>query len=758
MAKRSISRRDFLKYAGTAVAGMAVASCAAPTAAPAVEPPAVATATSAPAAAATATSAPAAKATATLAPSPTVPPVIIKGVEIGYYNLADFEKASGKKLTKFNEAPMLADKVKSGAIPSVDKRLPTNPLVMQTWDKIGVYGGTLRFNSINTDQDWHTRHINAANLIEMPASSAWDAVSTVFGAPHQPAILEKFGMNAEGTEFTATIRAGLKWSDGEPVTTDDVAFKINDVLLNKELSPTAMPWLVWGGGTTKFEIVDKQSFKITFAKPYGAFIEAEITMWPAVFYKLMFPAHYLKQYHKAYAKEADLLATMKDQKYTSIAEWPEFFGKKTALFGCDNTFLDNGKVFPTLQPFIITEDQGNGNYRYERNPYFWMVDQEGNQLPYIDQLKKTYLADSKMEDLSIIGGNTDLSCMSITIDSYPLYKENEAKGKYLAMPLSAWQDQIILFGFNDFAGVPPLQLKSIKQNPITKPADTSAYDPGLSTVYSDVRFRQALSVALDRKTMNETLFLGLGRPAQVAPRPGTPFYEKGMEEAWAQYDPALAKKMLDEMGMKDIDGDGWRERPDGKPFAMKYDYFVITGATTPASELAKRYWEAVGVKVNIKLVDPSYWWESLQPNNVNEATTWWLAGSGANLLQDWFLGPSMLNPLWNNYTRYKGQVSDEDWQLILKYVPEWQREMQDLKQQLKSEPNAQKQIEIGKKMWQLQAKWIPVIGVATDTKAPLIISADLGNVEMAPDRNYNYITVMEGSEQWFFKNADRLKN
>jgi peptide/nickel transport system substrate-binding protein len=276
-------------------------------------------------------------------------------------------------------------------------------------------------------------------------------------------------------------------------------------------------------------------------------------------------------------------------------------------------------------------------------------------------------------------------------------------------------------------------------------------------VYGDLRFRKALSVALDRKTMNESLFLGLGRPAQVAPRPGTPFYEDGMEESYAQYDPEMAKSLLDEMGMKDTNGDGWRERPDGKPFAMKYDYFVITGASTPGSELCKRYWEAVGIKVDIKLVDPGYWWESLQPNNINEVTTWWLSGSGANLLQDWFLGPSMLNPLWNNYTSYKGKVSDEDWQLILQYVPEWQREMQDLRQQLKAEPNEQKRNEIAKRVWQLQAEYLPIIGIATDTKAPLIISADLGNVEMAPEKNYNFITIMESSEGFFFKNPDRLK-
>jgi peptide/nickel transport system substrate-binding protein len=257
--------------------------------------------------------------------------------------------------------------------------------------------------------------------------------------------------------------------------------------------------------------------------------------------------------------------------------------------------------------------------------------------------------------------------------------------------------------------------------------------------------------------MNETLFMGLGRPAQVAPRPGTPFYKQGMEEAYAQYDPAKAKALLDEIGLKDVNGDGWRERKDGKPFNVKFDYFVITGASTPGSELVKRYWEAVGIKTNLKLVDPPYWTGSLRDNNINEATTWWLAGSGANLLQNWFLGPSMLNPLWNRYTTYKGQVSDADWQTILKYVPPWQQEMQELKMQLKAEPNEQKRYEIGRRMWELQTEWLPIIGVATDTKTPMIVSADLDNVWMAEEKAYNYITMMEASECWFFKNPERRK-
>jgi len=74
-------------------------------------------------------------------------------------------------------------------------------------------------------------------------------------------------MSEDGLIFKATIREGLKWSDGVPVTTDDVAFKINDVLLNKELNPVAMSWLTWGDGTTEFQIIDDRTFGFKFALP-----------------------------------------------------------------------------------------------------------------------------------------------------------------------------------------------------------------------------------------------------------------------------------------------------------------------------------------------------------------------------------------------------------------------------------------------------------------------------------------------------------
>lgn len=681
-------------------------------------------------------------------------------VDVGYYNLADFEAASGTAIETFSEAPMFAEQVEAGTLPPVEERLPENPLVTKTMIEVGQYGGTLREVTINVDQDWHARHLNSANLIESPADPAWDASSSVFGVPYQPGVLESFGMSDDGLVFTGTIRKGLKWSDGEPVTTEDVAFRVNDVLLNKTLSPTPSNWLTWGGGETKLVIVDDYTFQFEFASPYGSFIECEIFMWPATYNKMMLPAHYLKEYHIDYADEAALTARMAEDGYAGIENWKEWFATKVNLYGQDNRYLDSGHSFPVLDPWVPTEDLGNGNVRFERNPYYYMVDEAGNQLPYIDSLVSTYVSDQEMQNMAIITGEVDVSCMSIAIDDYPLYKEHEAEGNYVAYALPDWVDQIFIICINSFAGIQPPALPSVG---IEATESDLKYDEGLAEIYSDLRFRKALSIALNRDVFNETLFLGLGRPANTAPRTGAPFFEESMETQYAEYDPEGAKALLDEMGMIDVDGDGFRERPDGSPFTIKYEYFVITGASTPGVELCQRFWQDIGLRVDVKLVDNNYWWSNLQPNNVNEICTWWLSGSGGNPVQDWFFGPSMIVPLWGRYTQYKtmhdnGEMSDEDWETVMKYVPDWQVEMQDLRMALKAEASEEKRNEMIKRMWELVSDNLPIIGTVTEARAPIILNADLGNVENCQDKGYDYITVMEQAEQFFFKTEERRAN
>lgn len=655
-------------------------------------------------------------------------------VPTGYYNLKDYEALSGKEISEFKEAPMLAEKVKSGALPPLEERLPENPLVLRTLDSVGEYGGTLRMEDKNADRDWNLRHINCANLLERPANKAWDARSTVFNVETQPGILESWSMNEDSTVFTATIRKGLKWSDGVPVTTADVEWRLNEEYLNPDVMPTPPPWmqyLTWGGEHVKFVKIDDNTFELHFAKPYGSYVELDVTAWSAKFYRLMTPSHYLKQYHIKYADEAALLEAMKLDGYSSLDEWSKFYSEKIKLWEHDNVKLDAGKPFPTLDPWVMTEDLGNGNMRLERNPYYYMVDQEGNQLPYIDNLQRTYTPDMQAQNMNIIGGKVDVSCMTLSVQDYPLFKENEEQGNYVTMPLPCWQDQPIIIGFN-----------------------TEVEDENLRSILGDLRFRQALSVAINRDVINESVFLGTGHPSQIAPRVGSVAYKEELANYYAQYDPALANQLLDEIGMKDIDGDGFREYPNGEPFALKYEYFELSSIFTPVSELVKRFWEEVGIKTDLKMVENSYWWSSLQPNNMNEVTPWEFNGADSNLANPWFFGPSMLVPKWADY-KLKGTVSDEEWEEILKHVPQWQQEVQDLAVQLYAEPDAEKRKQIIDEIWVRVNGNLPIIGLVADSLAPMVASKDLGNVQIAMEKEYNYITVMEHGEQFYFTNPER---
>jgi peptide/nickel transport system substrate-binding protein len=361
--------------------------------------------------------------------------------------------------------------------------------------------------------------------------------------------------------------------------------------------------------------------------------------------------------------------------------------------------------------------------------------------------------------MAIISGQVDLAGSTQALQDYPLYKDNEDKGNYTVLPTPHPYDHLFIVLFNENAGIRPPTITSITSASVNEELPNAQYDPGLAAIYTDVRFRRAMSLALNREVFNDTLFMGMGRPAQVSPRPNDPSFREGMDKAYAAYDPTEAKRLLDEMGLKDVNGDGWREQPNGNPFKVRFEYFIISSASTPGVELCKRFWEEVGVQTEPRIIDNTYF-NQLVGSNVNEATTWWLGGANANLIQDWFFGPSMIVPLWSRYTRYiNSSISQDEWNnKILPYVPEWQREMQDLRLQIKLEPDPQKQIEIGTKIWQLQAEWLPIIGVVTEAPTPLILSRDLGNVEPITDMGLNYIGVMEQAECFYFKNPARRSN
>jgi peptide/nickel transport system substrate-binding protein len=197
--------------------------------------------------------------------------------------------------TTYNQAPMFDELVANGELPPVEERLPEVPRVTHEildeylTPEIGNYGGTLRLATqvVNWDADGFIGQNEA--LLTM-ASAASDDIT--------PNIVENYEVNDDQTEFTFTLRKGLKWSDGEPVTMEDFRFTIEDVIFNEELTPVIAAYMrdggVGSGDPFTFEIIDDWTFKLSFKEPYGGFaVHLSIAGWKG-YTDLLKPAHFLK--------------------------------------------------------------------------------------------------------------------------------------------------------------------------------------------------------------------------------------------------------------------------------------------------------------------------------------------------------------------------------------------------------------------------------------------------------------------------------
>ena len=269
----------------------------------------------------------------------------------------------------------LADRVAAGELPPVAERLPVNPAVVAPFSEVGTYGGNLRVGFVGTSPGW-------GGLLYI---SGWDHLTQ--WAPDfsgiVPNIAESWEISEDASEYTIHLREGIKWSDGEPFGADDIAFYINDILLNPELSPAGIgaDWLPQlDDDQFEFEQVDENTVIFRFAHPNGSFL-LNLATW-AGREIAFFPKHYLTQFHADYNPDGiDALIAAEE----GVSDWVGLFNKRSNRD--DHTAYLNYPERPTLFPWIVTTPLGTGTQiSLARNPYYWKVDSEGNQLPYIDEV------------------------------------------------------------------------------------------------------------------------------------------------------------------------------------------------------------------------------------------------------------------------------------------------------------------------------------------------------------------------------------
>ena len=494
-----------------------------------------------------------------------VTPILAAGGEGQLYTtLQDYQSKTGKRITKFNEAPELAKMVKEGKLPPVAERLPEEPVVLDPADKIGKYGGTLQQSYVETG----VRVVGIDDITyEYPVVYSNDMQRL------DPNLFKSWDITNGGRIFTFHLRKGLKWSDGAPFTVDDFMFWYEDMATYTDLYPNFHSYVKLGGEVGKWEKLDDHTLRITWPKPHGLFL-LRFARWRPVPYS---PKHYLMKFHPKYTPMAEIEKMMKDEGYDTWRDFFNFMGKDWANPGVPtmNAWMQLGKM---TDPVI----------RMVRNPYYWKIDTAGNQLPYIDEIRRVVAGDQEAVLLKALAGEIDIIMGEYLgfFENIATLKANEGKGKYKVSP-SSGNNQFGALYFN-----------------------LSHQDPVLKKAFNDKRFRIALSMAMNREEINDIIFRGLLRPSQPAPPEGAPLYgERHHFQSYIEFDPDFANYLLDEVGFDKKNSAGIRLRPDGKPLQITIMPHPWQASLPRIGEMLKKYWEDVGVGVNVKPIGGGIWFD-----------------------------------------------------------------------------------------------------------------------------------------------------
>jgi peptide/nickel transport system substrate-binding protein len=454
------------------------------------------------------------------------------------------------------EPEFLKEKLGDGALPPMAERLPKVPRVVNlaAMDrKPGQYGGSARM-IIGSQKDIRLMTINGyARLVGFDEHLAL-----------QPDILESFDQ-IENRAYTFRLREGHRWSDGHPFTVDDFAYYWEDVLNNKEMRPRGLPLdLLSEGKPPRFEVIDPLTVRYTWDVPNPDFLLRLASPQPLT---LALPSHYMKQFHPKYADPETLKKLIED---SGSDDW-------TGLhIDMSRTYRPENPELPTLDPWRNLTKPPAEQFIFERNPFYHRVDETGQQLPYIDRIFLNVSAPGIIP-AKAGAGETDLQAGGLDFADYTFLKD--AEDRY-PIRVSLWE--------------------RTQGSRVALLPNLNCGDKAWRDLFRDVRFRRALSMAIDREEINKASFFGLARESADTILPQSPLFKEEYQHAWAQFDPDLADKLLDEVGLKERRSDGLRLLPDGRPASMIIESAGESTLETDVLELVTDHWRQVGLALSVR--------------------------------------------------------------------------------------------------------------------------------------------------------------
>ncbi|MCB2101466.1 MAG: ABC transporter substrate-binding protein [Rhodobacterales bacterium] len=602
------------------------------------------------------------------------------------------------------EPPLLADAVAAGTLPPMAQRLPAEPSVAHL-AKPGRYGGTLRLLMGRSKDTRMMVVYGYARLVGY--DTHFDLV---------PDILADVQVE-DGRIFTLKLRKGHKWSDGHPFTSEDFRYFWEDVANDPDLSPTGVPaYLRVNGKPPTFEVIDETTVRYAWEDPNPLFLPLLAGARPTYIYM---PAHYLKPFHKKYVDEATLQQRVEADKQRNWVALQTNMG---------HMYKNANPDLPSLQPWVLETPPPSNRFIFKRNPYFHRVDDAGRQLPYIDEVHMT-VASGGLIPTKVGTGDSDLQARHLSFSNYTFLKKGEKRnGYHVGLWRTAKGAHIAIF------------------------PNLNAEDPVWRDLLRKADFRRALSLAINRKEVNQVLYFGLALEGANTVQPQSPLYKKEYATAWTAFDMKKAGALLDGLGLTQRDPAGLRLLPDGRPMEVIVETAGEDSEQADVLELIHDSWLKLGIKLHTKPLQ-----REVFRNRVF---------AGSTLFSVWFglengvptadLSPQELAPTdqqqlqwpkWGQYYQTNGKAGEPpdlpEAETLLALNNDW------LSARTKEE-----RTRIWHDMLKINADQVFSIGVVSGVRQPVVVNTKLRNVPKEGVYNWDpgaHFGIYRPDTFWFAK-------
>ena len=590
--------------------------------------------------------------------------------------------ATAETLPAPQESTFWSSEVEAGNLPPVEERLPKEPLVVDLAAKgreFGTQGGTLR-----------TMVTRSKDIRQMVVYGYARLVGFNQDYEIVPDLLASFE-NEDNRKFTLKLREGHKWSDGSPFTSEDFRYWWEEVANNELLSPSGpLEFLIVEGKSPTVTFPDETTVIFEWEDPNPDFLQTLANARPPFIYR---PSAFLKQYHEKYADPEELAFLVEDAR---VKSWAALHNKLDNLYKFDNHEL------PTLQPWLNASSGKKIRHNFVRNPYYHRIDSNGVQLPYIDVVEMEIVAPGLVA-AKTNAGESDLQGRGLAFRDASILKKGEAQGGYKTL---LWKtgvaSQVAIYPNLNFA------------------------DDVWRDVLRDVRVRRALSLAIDRNTINQALYFKLARPAAMSVLPASPFYSEENAAAWAQYDIDQANTLLDEAGLTQRDKNGIRLLPDGRPMELIIETAGERQEVENALQIVTDNWREIGVKLVMRPLDRDILRNRVFAGN-SMASVWfgWDDGIPQAHTSPAYLAPTdqvfLAWPKWGQYYQTKGEAGEAP------DMPEAERLM-ELAHDWEIATSDEERMAAWTEMLNIHADQLYAIGILNGAPQPVVVSNRLRNV------------------------------